>query len=497
VKPHAHALILVAAIGCSDGNPRVEPRLDLPPAGTDADPFAGVDELRLSVAESGHAQSLLERTVALGEALSLTDVPFRNDLVIHLRGLRDFDAEVSYGRTCAFDATGNEISVVEPRLYFSRIAAWGTGPSPVAANRAGGHALSAPDGSALFVGGAVEVTALERFDPLDTGDFSELATTAPRVGAAVAELGVDEGRWVVVGGVDSEEAAAANAVAVVELIEWRPGLTADRMVTSRAGPRLRGHAAATLVDGSVVVVGGESQTADGAPFAATAKAWTIRDGAGGDFEVASLAAELATARHSHSLTRLGSEAGADLLVVGGRDVAGDAVASAELYRPLSRTFETVDDALLGTPRWSHAAVRMPGGFVLVLGGLAADPLGGDPIPVAEMELYDPVQGRFSPAGSLPAAAGVIDMTVTLLPDGRVLLAGGLDAGGQPSHTVHIARLDPIDGQVFVSPTSDLAHQRAGHSAVPLCDGTVLVVGGNSDPVASGAERYSPPPDGRE
>jgi hypothetical protein len=57
--------------------------------------------------------------------------------------------------------------------------------------------------------------------------------------------------------------------------------------------------------------------------------------------------------------------------------------------------------------------------------------------------------------------------------------------------VFIARLDATDGTVDVVRTDPLPAPRAGHQAVLLCDGTVLLVGGTED-AAAGAERYNPP-----
>ena len=106
-----------------------------------------------------------------------------------------------------------------------------------------------------------------------------------------------------------------------------------------------------------------------------------------------------------------------------------------------------------------------------------------------------MQGAFTSAGVMPGRGGLTELTATPLPDGRVLLAGGRDADGNPVATVLIARLDPLSGLVDIVATDDLSVPRAGHAAVALCDGTVLVVGGTDDASAA-AERYNPPSIGR-
>jgi hypothetical protein len=112
-----------------------------------------------------------------------------------------------------------------------------------------------------------------------------------------------------------------------------------------------------------------------------------------------------------------------------------------------------------------------------------------------MELYDPVLGLFTLTGSLSPTAGLTELTVTPLPDGRVLLAGGRNQTGAAVATTLIAQLDPVNGRVNIIATNSLSVPRAGHSAVPLCDGTILLVGGTDDPAAP-AERYNPPAAGR-
>ncbi|HEU5058730.1 MAG TPA: hypothetical protein VFU21_19490, partial [Kofleriaceae bacterium] len=96
--------------------------------------------------------------------------------------------------------------------------------------------------------------------------------------------------------------------------------------------------------------------------------------------------------------------------------------------------------------------------------------------------------------------GVIDFTATALPDGNVLIAGGRqavdtdfdlvpDAIGEPVRSAYVATLEEVGGAFVAATTSSLAVARAGHTAVGLCDGTILVVGGAEQGPA--AERYNP------
>jgi hypothetical protein len=142
-----------------------------------------------------------------------------------------------------------------------------------------------------------------------------------------------------------------------------------------------------------------------------------------------------------------------------------------------------------TPRTGHTAVLMPDGSVLFIGGL--DALGQ---PIKTLELFS-VDGGFVTASPLPDHAGLLDFATTTLPDGRILLTGGREAVGGPAlDTAYIIRLNPLDGMVDVVATDRMSVTRAGHQAVLLCDGTVLVTGGTAGSFT--AERYNPPPIGR-
>src|SRR5829696_10487508 len=102
----------------------------------------------------------------------------------------------------------------------------------------------------------------------------------------------------------------------------------------------------------------------------------------------------------------------------------------------------------------------------------------------------PTTGSWSPTGSM-AIARSQSFTLTLLPDGHVLVAGGL-TGTSPTAATEKAELyNPSTG--MWTPTSDMSLQRSRHVAALLPDGRVLVAGGllSNGTVSSAAELYDP------
>jgi hypothetical protein len=90
-------------------------------------------------------------------------------------------------------------------------------------------------------------------------------------------------------------------------------------------------------------------------------------------------------------------------------------------------------------------------------------------------------GRWSPAGSLAEARG--EYTLTRLPDGRILAAGGLGIG--PRGSLSSTELyEPTSGRWIAGPP--LRRPRSSHGAVVLPDGRVLIFGGKRVDLSSGA-----------
>lgn len=186
-------------------------------------------------------------------------------------------------------------------------------------------------------------------------------------------------------------------------------------------------------------------------------------------------------RAGHQATLLAT---GQVLITGGCAAVGCAgiQKSAELLRPeggrlsLSAAVAAMRDA-----RVSHMAALLPDGRVLVAGGWTGATT------TASAELFDPRTRAFTDAA--PLSAPRMDGTSTLLPDGTVLLAGGALQTNRPSAAVDL--FDPATHAMRTAGAMQTA--RAHHAAAPLPDGRVLVVGGlvGRGVATASAEIYDP------
>src|SRR4030095_16542343 len=122
------------------------------------------------------------------------------------------------------------------------------------------------------------------------------------------------------------------------------------------------------------------------------------------------------------------------------------------------TFADIDG--LTTVRMNHTATLLPSGKVLLAGGLGFSGV------LARAELYDPVSGTCTITGSLANARYF--HTATLLPNGKVLVTGGYNG---TSYLASAELYDPAGGTW--TPTGSLAKARQQHTATLLPNGKVL------------------------
>jgi hypothetical protein len=234
--------------------------------------------------------------------------------------------------------------------------------------------------------------------------------------------------------------------------------------------------AASLANGDVLVIGGYD---GGETF--TTGAVDIYSAAGGTWSAGP--ALPGVGRYAFTATTM---AGGKILVAGGDDgsmAPGSALSSVQIYT--SGSGWAAAEAMKKV-RVDGAAVLLKDGRILVAGGTDASGVAQN-----TAEVYDPSTGHWTLTGTMPVARA--GLTLSVLPDGRVVAAGGF--GSSPSQALTTADLfDPTTGGW--TSTGALAHGRRYQAATALADGSIMVVGGHSvaaDTYLAYAEIYTPPP----
>lgn len=305
----------------------------------------------------------------------------------------------------------------------------------------------------------------------------------------------------------------ASGSALASVLVYDP--VADSWSAAASMGVARSDASATvLTDGRVLVAGGDGP---GGISLATAE---IYDPA---TDTWSATASMAMPRTRSTATLLPS---GKVLLIGGYNWTPvvSFTQTAELYDPVANTW-TLMATPLSVPRSQHAAQLLTGGTeVLVIGGANGSGFveTAERFPVNDSGATTPVPGtlpganmynsarlhdgsvlaagdgtttavRFDPSGSgwttsVRSGSRLIP-TMTTMPDGRVLLAGGADTLGVRLNTAEIYNPDFNAW----TPASAMSSARGAASAVLLNDGSVLMVGGylGTDGEVSGVERFVP------
>ncbi len=290
--------------------------------------------------------------------------------------------------------------------------------------------------------------------------------------------------------------------------DWAPG---PNLSYTRAG-----HTATLLNDGQVLVAGGIGYGFD---EIGTLDTCELLDQAGTAW---GSAPKLLAPRVFHSATRLDD---GRVLVVGGGKLKVFPIHFVDHfpYIDIDISFVTDTDCYTpGTPgswnhqghltqqRFLHTATLLKDGRVLVVGGSDTKIVQGPtqpevvPVPLTSCELFVPTTNSWQTVASLKHSR--IAHTATLLPDGRVLVAGGeteTQSGLEVSRSYEIYDPDkntwtcPTD-QFSQDPSKRLQIPRVLHTATLLTDGPeagkVLLAGGDGAEANSSSELYDPADD---
>ena len=169
-----------------------------------------------------------------------------------------------------------------------------------------------------------------------------------------------------------------------------------------------------------------------------------------------------------------------VLIAGGAIISAQGgvqspLVAAELYDPATGLSASVPP--MGFARAFHSATLLKDGRVLVSGGISL--ISGALSAVATAEVFDPATKAFRNTGGLTESRGRVSHTASLLPDGRVLLAGGWGEGGNGQRTIldSAELFDPASGRYSAAGNMRIA--RSSHTATLLFDGRVLLAGGRS------------------
>ncbi len=223
-----------------------------------------------------------------------------------------------------------------------------------------------------------------------------------------------------------------------------------------------GHTATLLTDGRVLVAGGcmgdgpSGRSNRAELFDPPTNSWTETN-------------VMSQPRCNPSAMRLTD---GRVLAAGGED-GQNILSSAEVFDPIAGRWSNTGEMI--TARSQAVALRLADGRVMVTGGLSGEVDGAEPISGAE--IYNPDLGKWVQAARMTYARYA--HTADLLPGGLVLVVGGLE-GTQMTPDQFLTSVEVYDPVADAwQPIASLTTPRAFHTTMLTPDGHIFVMGGMS------------------
>jgi N-acetylneuraminic acid mutarotase len=358
--------------------------------------------------------------------------------------------------------------------------------------RVGHTATLLPSGKVLIVDGGqldiddllVSFVSAEVFDPSKN---SFRATGVPCIARVFHTATVlQNGTVLITGG--NEFSGYPTWLPATETAEIYDPVTESFSKTGSMSTARTHHTATLLQDGRVLIVGGSPTRTPTAE---------VYDPATGTFHNT---VNMPALRVGHTAVLLNNgdvliAGGQDNLDGQNKDAAS---ATAELYHPSTNSFTATGS--MSSRRVGHTATLLPNGKVLVVGGAAVTAFGVGQMVIGTVgqtstEIYDPGRGTFTPAGTMNTKR--IAHSAALLGDGTVLIAGGFKdwVSGPPGGV--FTGYESYDTAEIYDPATDsftpsdpMNTGRFWHTSTLLPDGRVLITGGiNADWTLGSAETF--------
>jgi Tol biopolymer transport system component/N-acetylneuraminic acid mutarotase len=420
-------------------------------------------------------------SASLGQTIKLWDVALRRELAI-LRHARNMPA-------LAFSPDGrvfaSALSPTNPESDEGGVAIWGilfnpettpaleqltinafqnivwTPGARMAMPHVAHEAVPILGGRVLIISGGVlgdPASFTNKVELYNPNSGSSLFTGGLNVsrGSFSATL-LRDGRVLVVGGINASMQEETSA-------EIYDPISGNWSLTYPLTNHGTGHTATLLNDGRVLVIGG---CVGGEAGGTNQQVELFDPGTNNWNETASLGIP----RCGHIASRLGN---GDVLIAGGIDPNGEFLDSSAVYHVETGKWSSTGPLLRA--RGQATAVLMPDGRVLVTGGLTGT--AGNPVTPNTAELYNPELGQWETTGSMVQAR--YEHTMTLLPGGLVMVAGGINVDA--NQVTYLSTVEVFDTEAGNwMEVAALNTPRAFHTATFLADGRLLVMGGlNAD-----------------